>query len=320
MKQKLKIKFGFNSALMLILVAAFIIIANLNSAFMSPEYILQVVLKNAVEIGILALPMTLIITTGGIDLSCGSNMVLSAIVGGIVGGQYGSAAGVAATLILGTLCGLINGIIIAKVRVPAMITTLATMYLYLGIAKGISKGDSIYSYPAATFLGNYELFGIPIQLFIYVVLALVFVVLLHKAQFGRGLTGIGLNEKALRYCGIDTDKYLIAAYTLEGVMAAVAALIWIGRFTSLKYDAGTNMHMKAITIVVLGGTSIAGGVGDMRGTIIGTLILAVLNSGLTVLNIPIDAQAIIQGAVLLTSLIVYAFIHKRQKMRKLIKG
>ena len=217
------------------------------------------------------------------------------------------------TLSVGVLCGLLNGIVITKVRVPAMITTLATMYLYLGIARGISKGDSVCSYGATSFLGNEMVLGIPIQIYFYIVVAIIFVMILQKSTYGRKIFAIGLNEGATRYSGINTDKVILLAYVMEGVMASLAAMTWIGRFTSLKYDAGTNMHMKVITVVVLGGTSIMGGVGDMKATIIATLIIAVMTSGLTVMGIPYDAQTIVQGVVLLISLTAYALIGMRGK-------
>ena len=137
--------------------------------------------------------------------------------------------------------------------------------------------------------------------------------MLQKSTYGRKIFAIGLNEGATRYSGINTDKVILLAYVMEGVMASLAAMTWIGRFTSLKYDAGTNMHMKVITVVVLGGTSIMGGVGDMKGTIIATLIIAVMTSGLTVMGIPYDAQTIVQGVVLLISLTAYALIGMRGK-------
>ena len=319
MKKKKKVNLNFNIALIIILILSFIWIASQNSAFLQKDYIIGVVLKNVIEIGLLALPMTLIIVTGGIDLSCGNIMVLSSMLGGMMAAKAGSAAGVLITLLVGGVCGLLNGVIIAKVKVPAMVTTLATMYLYLGIARGISKGDSIYSYQASTFLGNQEILGLPIQIFLYVLVAVLFVILLQKSVYGRKIFAIGLNEKATRYSGIDTAKTIITAYVLEGLLAGAAAMIWIGRFTSLKYDAGANLHMKVITVVVLGGTSILGGIGDMKGTIIATLIIAVLNSGLTVLNIPIDAQSIVQGVILLISLMAYAIILNHRRKQKLVQ-
>ena len=313
----MKKKFGqstyFDLALLVILLISFLGIASQNAVFLSRDYVIGVVLKNAIEIGFMALPMTIIIITGGIDLSCGNIMVLSSMLGGMAAVKSGSIVGILVTLSVGVLCGLLNGIEITKVRVPAMITTLATMYLYLGIARGISKGDSVCSYGATSFLGNEMVLGIPIQIYFYIVVAIIFVMILQKSTYGRKIFAIGLNEGATRYSGINTDKVILLAYVMEGVMASLAAMPWIGRFTSLKYDAGTNMHMKVITVVVLGGTSIMGGVGDMKGTIIATLIIAVMTSGLTVMGIPYDAQTIVQGVVLLISLTAYALIGMRGK-------
>lgn len=313
----MKKKFGqstyFDLALLVILLISFLGIASQNAVFLSRDYVIGVVLKNAIEIGFMALPMTIIIITGGIDLSCGNIMVLSSMLGGMAAVKSGSIVGILVTLSVGVLCGLLNGIVITKVRVPAMITTLATMYLYLGIARGISKGDSVCSYGATSFLGNEMVLGIPIQIYFYIVVAIIFVMILQKSTYGRKIFAIGLNEGATRYSGINTDKVILLAYVMEGVMASLAAMTWIGRFTSLKYDAGTNMHMKVITVVVLGETSIMGGVGDMKGTIIATLIIAVMTSGLTVMGIPYDAQTIVQGVVLLISLTAYALIGMRGK-------
>ena len=313
----MKKKFGqstyFDLALLVILLISFLGIASQNAVFLSRDYVIGVVLKNAIEIGFMALPMTIIIITGGIDLSCGNIMVLSSMLGGMAAVKSGSIVGILVTLSVGVLCGLLNGIVITKVRVPAMITTLATMYLYLGIARGISKGDSVCSYGATSFLGNEMVLGIPIQIYFYIVVAIIFVMILQKSTYGRKIFAIGLNDGATRYSGINTDKVILLAYVMEGVMASLAAMTWIGRFTSLKYDAGTNMHMKVITVVVLGGTSIMGGVGDMKGTIIATLIIAVMTSGLTVMGIPYDAQTIVQGVVLLISLTAYALIGMRGK-------
>ena len=173
----MKKKFGqstyFDLALLLILLISFLGIASQNAVFLSRDYVIGVVLKNAIEIGFMALPMTIIIITGGIDLSCGNIMVLSSMLGGMAAVKSGSIVGILVTLSVGVLCGLLNGIVITKVRVPAMITTLATMYLYLGIARGISKGDSVCSYGATSFLGNELVLGIPIQIYFYIVAAII---------------------------------------------------------------------------------------------------------------------------------------------------
>jgi ribose/xylose/arabinose/galactoside ABC-type transport system permease subunit len=312
-------KFTFNWALLAIFVILFITIASLNSAFLYPDYIIGVMLRNIIEIGLMALPMTLIVITGGIDLSVGSIMVLSAILGGIAAKHYGGAAGLIVTVLVGTLCGLFNGVIIAKLKISPLVTTLATMYLFLGLARGVSLGDSIYSYNVSDFLGNTVIFGIPIQIFIYIIFALIFYLLLAKTTLGRSLYAVGLNENATKYSGINTNKVKIGIYVLSGFVCSISSLIWLGRFTSIKYDAGTSLNLIVVTVIVLGGTSILGGYGDIKGTIIATLILAVLNSGLTVLNIPIDTQIIVNGVVLVISLITYAILNERMKKSKIIK-
>lgn len=319
MTKNKKIKFTFNKALFLIWIVIFAGIAIKSPAFLSSSYIIGVMLRNIVEIGMVALPMTLIIITGGIDLSVGNTMVLASMLGGLAYLKAGTLAAVLVTLLTGAACGFINGIIIAKVKISAMVTTLATMYLYLGLARGLSKGDSVYSYGFAEVLGTKTLLGVPVQIWIYVLLAVIFVILLGYTAMGRKLYGIGLNDNASKYAGIPTEKIQIMIYTLCGIVCALAAFIWLGRFTSVKYDAGTNFNLKVITIVVLGGTSINGGIGDMKGTVLATLIIATLNSGLTVMNIPIDVQTIVQGVVLIIALVACTIVNVRSKQKKIIK-
>ena len=296
-----------------------VLIGILAPQFLTFNYYVGVVLRDGVEIGLVALPMTMIIITGGIDLSVGNTMVLSAMLGGMVALRFGGAAGLLVTMLIGALCGLFNGFLIAKIKVSPMITTLSTMFLYLGLARGITKGDSVYSYNLASGMGNMSLAGIPVQLFIYVLMAILFYVILAKSTYGRELYSIGLNENASIYSGINTERVKIIVYMLAGLMSSVAALIWLGRFNALKYDAGYNFNLKVITIVVLGGTSITGGYGDIRGTIVATLIIAVLSNGLTVLNIPVAAQTIVQGTVLIISLVSLKFINQRKIRQKIIK-
>ena len=315
---KLKFKFTFNWALLVILVVLFTVIAIINDVFLSYDYLVGVMLKNIVEIGMMALTMTLIIITGGIDLSVGSILVLSAMVGGIAATVGGDILGVAAALVTGMACGLFNGFLIAKIKISPLVTTLATMYLYMGLARSFSKGDSVYSFPASEWLGYTEFATIPVQLIIYAVLIVIFWFLLSKTTLGRKLFAIGLNENATIYSGINTGNVKIAIYFLSGLMCALAGLIWMGRFTSVKFDAGTSLNLKVITIVVLGGTSIMGGIGDMKGTVLAALIIAVLNSGLTVLNMPIAAQTIVQGVILVISLVTFSIINSRMAKSRVV--
>ena len=312
--------FSFNLALLLIWVVIFLVIGIAAPSFFNPNYIISVMLKNIVETGMVALPMTLIIVTGGIDLSVGNIMILACMLGGMAAAGTGNGfAGVIVTLIVGAACGLINGLMVAKAKISEMITTLATMYLFLGLARGITGGDSVYAFDFASWCGNTMVGPIPIQLIFFAVMAVIFVIVLQRSTFGRKLFAIGLNKNAARYAGINVEKMQIIIFTVTGIVCALASFVYLGRFTSVKYDAGSNFNLNVITIVVLGGTSIMGGVGDMKGTLLGTLIIATLNSGLTVMNIPINAQTIVQGVVLLISLIAFSIVAAREKQRKVIK-
>ena len=317
---KTKIRFTFNWALFIILLVLFVTIAGINPVFLSINYLVEIMLRNIVEIGMMALPVTMIIITGGIDLSVGSTLVLSAMAGGIAAAAGGSAVGVIAALLTGMICGLFNGLLITKLKISPLVTTLATMYLYMGLARSISKGDSVYSYPASQFLGTGDIAGIPIQLFVYAIFIFVFWFLLAKTTIGRKLFGIGLNENATIYSGVNTGRMKILIYFLSGLVCAIAGIIWLGRFTSIKYDAGTALALRVVTVIVMGGTSIMGGAGDIKGTVLATLIMAVLNSGLTVLRIPIATQTIVHGLILVISLVCYSIINSQMGKSRAVKG
>ena len=317
--EKRKFKLSFNLVLLLIWAAIFTAIAVIAPTFLKPNYIINTMLRNIVETGMVALPMTLIIITGGIDLSVGSLMILCAVFGGSAAAAWGSVAGVLITLLVGLIGGLINGLIIAKAKISEMVTTLATMYLYMGLSRGYTEAGSVYAFDAAAWLGNTVVLGLPVQIWIFLALAVVFVLLLHYTDFGRKLYAIGLNPNATKFSGINVEHIKICLYVICGLTCALASMIYLGRFSSVKYDSGLNFNLKVITLVVLGGTSIAGGSGDMRGTLIATLMIATLNSGLTVLNIPIATQTVVQGVVLLVALVAFAIMGMNKGRRKSVK-
>ena len=314
-----KIKLTYNKALFLIWLVIFAFIGFRAPGFLKMNYLVNVMIKNIIEKGMVALPMTLVIITAGIDLSVGNIMVLSCMLGALAAGAVGEIPAVILTLVIGAACGMVNGLVISRIKISPMVTTLATMYLYLGLARGITEGSSVYSYHISAFLGTHKLFGIPLHVWLFLLMAVLFVYLLHSTVWGRKIYAAGLNPDAAAYAGININRLIMQIYTLTGVICALAGLIFLGRFTSVKYDAGTNFNLNVITIVVLGGTSINGGVGDMRGTLLATLIIATLNSGLTVLNIPIDVQTIVQGVVLIVALVAYAVVGARNRRKKILK-
>jgi ribose transport system permease protein/rhamnose transport system permease protein len=318
-KSRKRITFNFNWALLAILAILVIVISLRNPNFLKFNYLMAAVVKNIMEIGMLALPMTLIIITGGIDLSVGSIMIFSAISGGLAAAAWGNAAGVVVALLIGVACGLLNGFVIVKLKISALVTTLATMFLFRGIAKGMTGGDSVYTYDFPTLMGTKNIGGAPLSLFFYVALAVLFTLMLSKTATGRSLFAIGLNANATRFSGIKVDRNLILIYALSGLVCAIASFFFLGRFTSVKFDVANSVNLKVVTVIVLGGTSILGGVGDMKGTIIATFIMAALNSGLSVMRIPIDVQTIIHGTVLVIALIVYSLLNAQAKKSRILE-
>lgn len=309
---KIKAKFSYNMILLIILALLIVIITIIEPAFFTVRYILQVVLKNIVEIGILVLPMALIIISGGIDFAVGSEMLLAGIVGGMAGARFGDTAGLTMTIVAGGILGLLNGLLIVKIKVTPMVATLSTYFLYMGIGRVVSGGESVHGFAAAALIGTKEIGNVPIQIFIWLALAAVFYYILKYTATGRKIYAIGLNENGAVYSGINVNKIKIVMYTVMGFVASLAAIIYIGRFTSIKYNSASDMNMNVITVAVLGGLSLNGGKGDIPGVLLGTLIIATLNSGLTVLNIPIAIQTIVQGIVLMLALAVGVAMNKRK--------
>ena len=318
--KKFQFKFTYNIALLLISIVLFLVIGFVRPIFFSPNYISETI-KQVVEIGIMVLPVTLIVISGGIDFSMNASMILSAIVSSIVFKYTNSFVAILVALVIGLICGLINGVLIAKLKLPPLVTTLATMYLFKGIAEGLtmgitSVGASVASYPVATFLGTGKLLGIPTQFWVLALLAVLFYIALSKTYFGRYIYAIGLNQNAAKYSGIKVERMKIALYVLGGFIYAIAGLVYLGRFSSLRYDSADPITLQVLTTVVLGGTSIAGGSGDIKGSVLGIMIIAILKSGMNVLFIPQTTQKIVLGLILLGSLMIFEVIRRRTSEKK----
>ncbi|HET6450877.1 MAG TPA: ABC transporter permease [Spirochaetia bacterium] len=269
------------------------------------------------EIGIMALAMTFIITTGGIDLSVGYILELSAIVFGVVLKRSGSLAeAIVASLLAGTACGLFNGFIISRTRIPPLVTTLATMNLYRGLSFIIAGTSSYSGFPAGfKLISTYLVFGaVPIQLFYFVLLFVFFHLVYARGSLGRNLKGIGFNEGVLLFSGIRTKSLLLGIYTLCGLMCAVAALVYLGRLSAAKTSMGDGLNLQVITAVVLGGTSIMGGVGSIVGTFLGVLLIGVLRKGFTLINLGGNVFNFTLGLILIVALVVFAVLEERKKV------
>jgi len=264
------------------------------------------IVRHSVEIGLLALAMTPIILTGGIDLSVGSLLGLCAILFGKLWRDAGLPIPVAAvcTLGLGALAGGLNASLITGLRLPPLIVTLGTFSLFRGLAEAITRGaDTFTNFPTAFLhLGQERVLGLPTQAWLLVAVAVVFWLLVHRTTFGRSFRAIGFAPEGGRYAGIPVERRLAMVYVLAGVIAALAAIIYTARLGQAKADAGTGYELFAITAVVLGGTSIFGGTGTVTGTLLGVAAIAVLNNGLVHARQPREVAGMLTGALLILAL------------------
>ncbi len=268
------------------------------------------IVRQSVEIGLLALVMTPVILTGGIDLSVGSLVGLCAVAFGMLWKDAGLSPWVAAlgAIALGTLGGGLNAALITRLRLPPLIVTLGTFSLFRGLAEAITGGTRAFTnFPGAFLtLGNGFFLGVPVQAWIFIVVALGVWLLVHRTSFGRSFRAIGFAPEGARYAGIPVERRIALAYTLAGSVAGLAAVIFVSRVTEARANAGIGYELAAITAVVLGGTSIFGGVGSVHGTLMGVAAIAILSNGLArILSITAysrELSGMLTGALLLLAL------------------
>jgi ribose/xylose/arabinose/galactoside ABC-type transport system permease subunit len=276
----------------------------LSDTFLTAANLLRTT-QYAAEVGLLALPMTMIIISRGIDLSVASNMALSAMLMGLAW-QHGLSIWVALTLgiLTGTAAGWLNGWVIARLRVPAIVVTLATLAVYRGVATGLSGGRGIVGFPEAfLWLGSGRLVGIPFQTLIWVGLVGLSGVVLSRTALGRYIYGIGHNEVALRFSGIPVDRVTLGLYVASGAVAGLTGVLYAARVATAKSNAAMGYELAAITAVVLGGTSLAGGEGTILGTVLGVLVISILQNGLTLARVPAAVQDVLIGTILLLAVL-----------------
>ena len=265
------------------------------------------------EVGLIAVVMTFVIVTGGIDLSVGSILGMSAILLGVFWKNLGLPLPVAILLALavGTLAGAVNGVIITRFRVPPLIATLGTLALYRGIAEGVSQARSVRGYPDWFYvLGQGSVLGVPTQLWLFALVAVIGAVILGTTTWGRTTYAIGSNEVAARFSGLRVDWAKIAIYAASGFVSALAAVIFVSRVSTTRSDMGTGIELDAITAVVLGGTSIFGGRGTIVGTLLGLILIQALKNGLSLAGVKTDGTTVLVGAVLILTILVSNLFHR----------
>ncbi|MDZ7926562.1 MAG: ribose ABC transporter permease [Agrobacterium sp.] len=265
------------------------------------------VLRQVSVVGILAVGMTFVILTGGIDLSVGAVMALVGTLSAGLMVNTGLPASLAlpAGLFIGLGIGLFNGALVAWGKMPAIIVTLATMGMARGLGLIYSGGYPVSGIPSwISWFGVGRVGVVPVPVIIMVVIYVVAWVLLQRTAFGRHVYALGGNELAARLSGVKTRRVKLAVYGISGVTAALAALILTGRLMSGQPNAGVGFELDAIAAVVLGGTAIAGGRGLILGTLIGAVLLGILNNGLNLMGINPYLQDVIKGAIILLAIYI----------------
>lgn len=307
-KKKMSVSLKKNKPLIvLFLIIAIMTVAS--TVFLTPGNLLTVLLQTSYN-AILAVGISFTILIGGIDLSIGSVLAFSSAIGALLLTQgWPLFAVLLLILALGTLLGFLNGLLVSYGRLQAFIATLGTMSLWRGLTLVITQARpiSIRKAPAANafcFIGSGSVLGVPVPVWIMVLVFLLAYVILRHLRIGRYLYAIGCNEEAALYSGIQTQKVKLFAFSISGLLASLAGIIVTARLSSATPTAGTAYEMDAIAAAVLGGVSMAGGKGNIRGIAVGALIIGILSNALNLLNIGSYYQGVVKGIVILIAVLL----------------
>lgn len=274
------------------------------------------ILVSTAVIGVLALGATFVIITGGIDLALGTVMTFSSVMVGVIITFWGLPVplGIVGGVLAGALCGFISGLMVAKMNIPPFIATLAIMMITKGLSLVITGAKPIYFNDDPIFakiaMGK-MIPGIPNTIIIFLLLGVIASIILTKTIIGRYNFALGSNEEATRLSGVNTVKWKIVIYTITGIFSGIAGILMASRLNSAQPSLGTGYELEAIAAVVIGGTSLSGGVGSILGTIIGALIMSVLTNGLQIMSVAQEWRTVIVGVVIIIA--VYADILRRRK-------
>ncbi|TRY24806.1 ABC transporter permease [Brevibacillus sp. LEMMJ03] len=299
--------------MLFILIALILVMSILSPTFFTSGNLLNIVRQMSI-VGIVAIGVTMVIITTGIDLSSGSVIALVSVAVATFAhpDSYPLVVPIAIGLGIGLLAGVINGTIIAKGNIAPFIVTLGMMTGARGAALLFSDGRPIGNLSDSfKFIGQGAVFGIPVPILIFALVGLVSYLLLTKTKFGKYVYAMGGNEQAAKIAGIPVDRYKIMIYAYAGLLSSIAGIILTSRIASGQPTAGVMYELDAIAAAVIGGTSLSGGIGTIGGTIIGALIIGVMNNGLDLLNVSSYWQQILKGAIIVTAVFLDARKNKK---------
>ena len=291
---------GMIFVFLLVVVAAYIIAPQ----FMSKDNMISLGLQVS-SLGVVACTMLFCLAAGDFDLSVGSTFALGGMVGVLIGNSTGSLfLGVVGAIGVGIVVGLINGTVVAKFKINALITTLATMQIVRGLTNILGHGTpQTASKPGFDFLGNQAYLSIPLPIWIMAFFFILFGILLNRTVFGRNTLAIGGNKEAALLAGIQVDRTKIAIFALSGMAAAFAGVVAASRLVVASNNAGEKLELQAISACVLGGVSLSGGIGTMSGTVVGVLIMGIVENVMRLRNIDAFYQLVVTGTILLMAVL-----------------
>jgi ribose transport system permease protein len=296
------------------LILIFLVFSIASPNFAKFDNIVGILLATAVN-GVLAVGITFILVTGGIDLSLGTTMTFTAVCAGvyITIWKIPLPLGVVMAVLTGGVIGLINGTTIAKMKLPPFIATLGMMMITKGLSLVVSHSRPIYfnDYEAFNKISMGTIAGIPNAVIIFFIVAIIASFILNKTILGRYDFALGSNEEAARLSGINVDKWKIIIYIVCGLFSGLAGVMMASRLNSAQPALGAGYEMDAIAAAVIGGTSLSGGEGTILGTVIGAFIISVLTNGLRIMSVPQEWQTVVTGAIVI--LAVYMDIVRRKK-------
>ncbi len=313
---------------LLFLIALMLIFAVMNPNFLNPTNLFNVLRQISIT-GLIALGMTFVILTAGIDLSVGSLLALCGMIAAVVakggaantlslsgaGGQgYGWQAALLAAIAVGALAGAIQGLVITRLRVPPFVVTLGGLTIFRGLTLTISSGGPISGFtPEMRWFGNGMIGAVPVPVIIFALAAVICHVVLRYTRYGRAVYAVGGNADAARLSGLRVDRVLVSVYVIVGFFCGLAAFVLSARLNSSEAVAGAGYELTVISAVVIGGTSLFGGVGGVGGTVIGAALIGILVNGLVLNNVSSYTQQITIGLILIVAVAFDRWLKSRAR-------